>query len=312
VAEDDGIFRQEALDALSRSDDAGNLLQLMPNWTRWAYALLVIAACAGLSFSVFAFVGEYASGAAVVRVDGKTELTAAAAGTVDEVRVQPGERVKKGQLLVRFHVASEQAELERLSAEEQEQLAKLLRDPGDQAARTALVSLRPQLELARARVEQRSARATRDGIVSDVLIRPGQLLAAGDLIVSLLSDDTRFTVVAFLPGQYRPLLHAGQPIGLRLAGFPHSVEQLTIERVGEEVVGPSEVKRYLGQALGDALQIGGPVVLVTAQLPARTFLSDSHALSFYDGLPGVAEARVRSQRVIVALIPGLSWVFGDG
>jgi membrane fusion protein (multidrug efflux system) len=308
----DDIFRKEALDALGRSEDAGSLLQLAPTWTRWAYWLLVFALCAGLSFSVFAYVGEYATGPAVVRIDGKTELTATAAGTVDEVLVQPGEHVQKGQLLVRFHVASEQAELESLSAGMQDQLAKLLRDPTDQAARTALVSIRSQLELAHARVEQRSARATRDGIVSDVMIRPGQLLAAGDLIVSLLSEDTRFTVVAFVPGQYRPLLHAGQPLDLRLAGFPHAIEQLTIERVGEEVVGPSEAKRYLGQAVGDALRLEGPVVLIKAQLPSRTFLADSRALSFYDGLPGMAEARVRSQRVIMALIPGLRWVFGDG
>jgi multidrug resistance efflux pump len=310
--ENSGIFRKEALVALDDRGGRGELLHLSPSWTRWAYVLLVLVIAGTVSFSIFASVGEWAIGPAVVRVDGRTDLTATAAGTVAAVEVQPGQHVQAGQLLVRFYMAQEQAELSVLTGEIESNLVKLLRDPGDQAVRQALTALRAQKEQAEARVAERSLRAPRAGIVSDVRIRPGQLLAAGDLALSLVGDDAHFVLVAFLPGRYRPLLSAGQPLVLRLAGFPHALEHLTIDSVGDDVVGPAEAKRYLGQELGDATVVEGPVVLVKASLPAHTFVNDDKTLRFYEGLPGSAEARVRGQRVLTALVPGLRGIVGDG
>jgi biotin carboxyl carrier protein len=313
VAEEhSGIFRKEALVALDDHAGSGELLHLSPSWTRWAYALLVLVIAGAVSFCLFASVGEYATGPAVVRVEGRTDLTAISAGTVAAVEVQPGQHVQAGQLLVRFYEAQEQAELTRLATEIEGQLVKLLREPNDQTARQSLTALRAQKELAEARVAERSLKAPRAGVVSDVRIRPGQLLAAGDLALSLVGDDARFVVVAFLPGRYRPLIATGMPLVLRLSGFPHALEHLAIDSVGDDVVGPAEAKRYLGPGLGDATVIDGPVVLVKASLPAHTFVNDDKTLSFYEGLPGIAEARVRGQRVLVALVPGLHWIVGDG
>ena len=114
------------------------------------------------------------------------------------------------------------------------------------------------------------------------------------------------------PAAIARCLAAGQPLVLRLAGFPHALEHLTIDSVGDDVVGPAEAKRYLGQELGDATIVEGPVVLVKATLPAHTFVNDDKTLRFYEGLPGSAEARVRGERVITALVPGLRGIVGDG
>jgi membrane fusion protein (multidrug efflux system) len=309
---DSGIFRKEALEALDDQGRGGELLHLSPAWTRWAYWLLVFVIAGSLSFASFATVGEYASGPAVVRVDGKTDLTATMPGTVAGVEVQPGQHVTTGQLLVRFYSADEQAELERLQSEFEGQLIKVLRDPSDQAARTTLTTLRAQKDQAESRVARRSVRAPRDGVVSDVRIRPGQLLGAGDLVMSILGDDARFSVIVLLPGQYRPLLHSGMSLDLRLSGFPRAVERTAIQSVGDDVVGPAEAKRYLGPELADALPVTGSIVLVKARLSGRTFVSDDKTFSFYDGLPGTAEVRVRSQRVLSALVPGLRWILRDG
>jgi membrane fusion protein (multidrug efflux system) len=310
---DSGLFRSEAVQALEEGDAAsGELIHLSPRWLRSAYWLLAAAVAGSLSFSAFAFVGEYASGAAVVRVDGRTDLTATASGTVDKVLVQPGQHVAAGQLLVRFNVASESAELERLQMEFDGTLLKLLRDPNDQAARQSLTSLRAQKELAAARVKQRSVRAPHAGIVSDLRIRRGQLLQAGDLVLSLNGQGTRFYVVAFLPGQYRPLVHPGMPLRLRLTGFPRANALTTIDSVGDEVVGPAEARRYLGPDVADALAITGPIVLVKGRLAGTSFTSDGKRFNFYDGLTGNAEARVRAQRVLAVLVPGLRWVLTDG
>jgi membrane fusion protein (multidrug efflux system) len=308
----ENLFRKEALEALDAgAEEKGELLHIAPGWARSTYWVLVAAVLGSLSFAAFATVGEYATGPAVVKIAGRSDLTATAAGTVERVDVQPGQHVQKGQLLVRFNGVQETAELERLDTEFEGQLVKLLRDPSDQAARAALTSLRAQRELAQARVEQRSLRAPRDGVVSDLRIRPNQLLQAGDLVLSLVGDGTRFYVVAFVPGQYRPLLHPGLTLRLRLSGFQRSSEMVTVESVGDEVVGPSEARRYLGQEGADLVPIEGPVVLVKARLAAPTFTSEDKTFNYYEGLTGTAEARVRSQRVLVALVPGLRWVVPD-
>jgi membrane fusion protein (multidrug efflux system) len=310
---DGELFRKEALDALEAANArSGEVLHISPSWTRSAYWVLLAALAGSLSFGAFGTVGEYASGPAVVRVEGRLDLTATANGTVERVAVQPGQRVAAGQLLVRFNGAQETAELERLDTEFEGQLAKLLRDPNDQAARQALTSLRAQRALAASRVEQRSLRAPRAGVVSDLRIRPGELLNAGELALSLMGDDTRFYVVAFLPGQYRPLLRRGMALRLRLNGFPRASQLVTVDSVGDEVVGPTEAKRFLGHEAADVLPITGPIVLVKAQLPGATFRSEDKTFNFYEGLPGSAEARVRSERVLVALVPGLRWLFPDG
>jgi membrane fusion protein (multidrug efflux system) len=316
----DELFRKEALDALDETaSTTGALLDISPGWARSAYLVLVAAALSSLSFAAFATVGDYASGPAVVRVEGRLDLTATASGTVERVDVHSGEHVKAGQVLVRFNVAQERGELDRLQTELEGQLAKLLRDPKDQAARETLTSLRAQRDLAQSRLEQRAVRAPREGIVSDLRIRSGELLVAGERVLSLVvapaggsSDGTRFIVVAFLPGQYRPLLHPGMLLGLRLSGFPRSSVLLTIDSVGDEIVGPAEVKRYLGQESGDALSVNGPVVLVKARLHGATFDAEDKTLHFYDGLPGTAEARVRAQPLLLALIPGLREAMTNG
>jgi len=306
------LFREEALQTLQRgADDEGDLLRISPAWTRWAYWVLVAAVLAALAYGVLGTVNEYAPGPAVVRVAGRVDVTATSGGTVVAIDVQPGQRVARGQTLVRFHDASERAELARLDQELEAQLVKLLRDPADRGARESLTSLRAQRDLAEARMAERSLRAPAAGVVSDVRIRPGQPLGAGSLAVSLIRDDAQFSLLAFLPGNARPLLKIGMPLRMELMGFAYSYQELTIDALGDEVVGPAEAKRFLGPDLGDALALSGPVVLVKANLPRRTFTSDGRTFHYYDGTPAVAEARVRRRPILVAIIPALRRLWGD-
>jgi membrane fusion protein (multidrug efflux system) len=307
------LFRQEALQAQDDGKrDKGALLRLTPRWLASVYPLLLCVVAGSLSFASFATVDEFASGPAVVRVESRVDLTAGVAGTVEALLVTPGQRVEAGAPLVRFKGTQEKAELERLDSELEGQLVRLLRDPGDQAARQALTSLRAARTLAAARLADRVVIAPGAGIVSDVRIRPGELLQAGDHVLSLIGEGTRFYVVALLPGSYRPLLHAGQTLRLALNGFQRSSELVTIESVGDQVIGPAEARRFLGPDVADALTVDGPVVLVKATLRQPSFAADKKRFNYYDGLPGRAEARVRSQRVVALFIPGLTWLVGDG
>src|SRR5262249_37984843 len=184
----------------------GDLLRISPSWTRWAYWLLVLVLVAGLLYAVLGTIDEYASGPAVVRVEGRTDITATTAGVVEAVLAQPGQRVTAEQALVRLYGRHEVAELERIEPEFQLRQNQLLSNPADTATRQALTTLTAQREQARMRKEERIVKAKQAGWVSDVRIRPGQLLGLGEVVLSLLGDDAHFSIIAIVPGHHRPML----------------------------------------------------------------------------------------------------------
>lgn len=305
------IFRPEALEfAASGRSAEGEVLALSSRWTGWAYWLVLLALAAGLLLCATAQVHQVATGPAVVHMTGRSDVTAAASGSVRSIEVRAGQRVEAGQALVRLEAAREAAELDRLQRELDLQLVKLLRDPADQAARQAFASLRAERELAAVKLEEKTIRAPHAGRAGDLRIRSGQRLEAGDVVVTLLGDDARGSLVAMLPGQYRPQLRPGMPLRFEVTGYSHSYLDLEIASVGTELIGPGEVRRSLRQPIADTVKTDGPVVLVEARLPGGSFRVDRLSLDFYPGMSGVAEARVRSESLLVALVPGLRLLDG--
>ncbi|HKE14463.1 MAG TPA: hypothetical protein VKB80_06350, partial [Kofleriaceae bacterium] len=78
---------------------------------------------------------------------------------------------------------------------------------------------------------------------------------------------------------------------------------------GQEVIGPQEARRYVGDKIADALPIKGPVVIVRAPLGKRTFVSRDKTYTYADGMTAQAEVSVRKRRVLVALVPALEKIF---
>ncbi len=192
------LFRKEALDYHQGTAEAGgSVLRLSPAWLRWSYWLLVVIAIAGAIFATVGTVHEYAEGAAVVRVVGRTDLTAKAAGTVAAVEVTPGQQVAPGTVLVRFYTAQEAGELDKINKEFELQMIKTLRDPADKLARQAMTSLLSQRDLAESRLEERTVRAPHAGIASDIRIRQGQPL--GDERFPSKFDVCRLQVILLEP-----------------------------------------------------------------------------------------------------------------
>src|SRR5262249_1794166 len=122
--------------------------------------------------------------------------------------------------------------------------------------------------------------------------------------------EARAQVAVLLPGQYRPLLARGLPLRLELQGYPYSYQRLAVRTVGDEVVGPEEARRYLGRGIADAAPIEGPVVLAFADLPSPTSAADGRRYRFHDGMWGRAEVRVRSERILEAMVPGFKALSG--
>jgi membrane fusion protein (multidrug efflux system) len=307
VADEDGegLFRKEAIDAHYGVRGEGAVLRLVPSWTRWTFGVLSAALGFALLYAIVGTVDEYASGVAIVRVQGRRELTARLPGAIASMEVKPGQRVRRGEVLVRFH--GDDVELERLEHDYEMALVKVLDDPTGGAARARLIAVRDQRDAARAAVAEREIHAPVDGIVSDVRLGPGKVVEPGQTVVSLVPDDARFEAIAVLPGSYRPRLRVGMPMRLSMAGYAHSYSDVTIDTIADQAVGGEEIRRFLPKELADTLAIGdgGTFVLVTARLRAKTFEADGKALEYFDGMQGVAEARVDTKSVLVTLVPGL-------
>lgn len=304
----DDLFRQEALEHYFQDlNDQGHLLQLSPRWTQWTYPVLLSLVAAALVFSLVASVHEYADGAALVRVEGRDDIVAPLSGTVSAIEVRPGQRVDAGDLLVGLYSAQEAAELERLEREFELGLLNRLRHPADPNVERALGALQARKRQAEARLEERSVRAPRPGVVSDVRVRPGQPLTPGEVLLTLRAQQQDPSIVAVFPGYYRPLIRIGMPLRLELEGYRYAYQQLTVDGITDEVFGPAEARRLLGPG-GDTVPLSGPVVLVTARLPSDTFESDGRRFAYHDGISGRAEIRVRSERLITTLVPALETV----
>ncbi|MCK4342137.1 MAG: hemolysin D [Phycisphaerae bacterium] len=323
------LFRREAVEhhaSVGRS--RGDLLRITPSWTRWTYWLLLLIVVGGLLYTVLGTVPEYAEGPAVIWRE-RTFVTATAAGTVAAIKVQAGDPVEAGHLLIHFHDAEELAEYKQLEHAYDLQLINNLRDPLDQATRQELKRLRTQRELAAARLDERCVRAPRAGMVGDIRIRAGQHFMPGDILLTLLPDDERDSdeqrrtrksdatgtigprVVAMLPAHYGPLLEKDMIFRLELTGFPNIEAEAEIDSVGQAALGPGAIRRYLGTEIADAVSVQGPIVLVHARLKENEFEIDGKHCRFGHGMQGLAAISVRTERIVYTLIPGLKELPGD-
>ncbi len=305
IADADGnlLFRPEAI-AARKAQRLGEVLRLRPLWVHWGYAGLVLMTLAGGVFVAIGRVGTYSAGPAVVRTQARSEITAPSGGSVRAVAVAPGHAVAAGDLLVQLDDTQERAEVDRLTGAFEAQVRNRMLAPAADATGEAVAGLRLELDRAQARAEQRQVRAPAEGTVGEIRIRPGQPVATGEPLLSLVDARGGYEVLAFLPGGDRPQLTAGMTLRLRLAGFPQAHEDLVIAAISDEIVGPAEAARYLGPQLADSLSLGGPVVIVHARIPDDGFTADGKRYQWHDGLGGRAEVRVKSESILATVIPG--------
>ena len=299
------LFRREAFDAYVTWQEHGDVLRVSPRWLGWTFWLLVAVFAAAVVYMVVGTVNEYSTGLAVVRINGRTEIAATVAGTISEILVVPGQRVREGEILVHLHDTAAVAEYRRIEEEFEAQLRNLLRAPGDAGLRQTVASLRAQKDRAASQIEERLIRAAHSGTVSDVRIRQGQALSPGDILLSLIDDESDLGVIALMPGGDRPLIAPGMLMRLELSGYQYAYQNLTVDSVADEVIGPAEVNRYLGPTIGDSIELTGPVVLVRAHLPTTRFVVDDEEYRYHDGMQGIAEVRVRSRTILQHLFPEL-------
>jgi membrane fusion protein (multidrug efflux system) len=299
------IFREEALEAYAVHRHNADVIRVSPRWSDWAYWVIVAFVAVSVGFAAIAHMARYSTGPAVVRVANRSAVTAHMSATVAAVEVTSGQRIKAGQRLARFYDAEQKATVELLDHEFATQLRLHMLEPSHQAAEQAVHTLRLDLDRARAALQDRTVRARHAGIVSDIRVRPGQSVAPGDVVMSIIDDESDLYVEAFLPGDARPKLAPGMPLRLEMNGYRYAYQTLSIDAVSTGVIGPSEARRFLGSQISDVVSITGPVVLVRARLTGRQFEADGHRYLYHDGMQATAEVQLRSQRLLAALVPSL-------
>jgi multidrug efflux pump subunit AcrA (membrane-fusion protein) len=301
------LFRPEAVEAYRERTEEGDVIRVAPGWSRtmyWALLGMLIVGVLGISVGT---VSQYSAGPAVVKLEGRSDVFAPAAGAVEAIEVAPGERVREGQVLARLTDTQERANYDATRADFHTQLRNRLLDPTDEAAASQSQALRRQLDAAAAALEQRVLRAPRDGVVTDIGVDAGQHVDVGNSVMAVVDDSIgALELVAFLPGGDRPQIAPGMAMRLELDGFDYAYQDLVVLTVSEGVVGPHEAKRLLGEQLADTLPIAnGGVVMVRAQLASPTFESDGNVYPYHDGMGGKVEVRLRDETILEMLIPAL-------
>lgn len=304
------FFRAEALDANERNfTDSGRLLKNDPGWARWTWGLVLAGFVGAFVLGLVGSVHEYASGPAIVRIGQRIDVASQVDASVVAVDAIPGAQVAAGDALARLHGATEAAEIANLEGELEQLLRRRLAAPGDTATEMSLVETRTALERARDRLAQRIVRSPTAGVVGDVRVRPGQHLSAGELLLSVIADEEKRSVLGLIPGHFGPQLTVGQRLRLSLVGYPDLSFHLDVVAVGEEVIGPQEARQALGGSIADAPPVGGPVVLVEGRLETDSFSDGEREWLFRDGMQGSMEIRVRSRPILLQLVPGLERAF---
>lgn len=211
-----------------------------------------------------------------------TTLATGRAGRVDGITADEGDRVKKGQALIRINASAAYAELKQAEAthasakatfERTQSLArrKLASDAQLESAQAALAQAEAALELARARISDAVLRAPHGGYVSDRTIAIGEYASPGVPLMELVDIDT-VKVIARVPERDVDTLEPGAEATFTVDAVGPETFSGTVHRIGitaDPAARTFEVEVRVKNP-GQRLK---PGMLARVQLPRRS-LSD--------------------------------------
>lgn len=158
------------------------------------------------------------------------DVTTEVAGMIVEIPLDSGSTVKKGDVLVKLNADTDTAHLHVLEAAVELAQTTYERDKAQysigavsKAALDAdiadLKEKKAQLEAQTSLVEKKTIRAPFSGKAGIVIVNEGQYINPGDKIVPL-QDLTSVLVDFFVPQQAIDRIKVGQPISLKVDGYP--------------------------------------------------------------------------------------------
>lgn len=172
-------------------------------------------------------------------------ITARVSQTVDQVRFESGQQVRKGDVLVTLSNREQQAELKEAGVSLAE--AQRLFERQQSLAQRQLIAAslvdaqRARRDETRARVEQLRAQAADhvisapfDGVLGLRQVSPGSLVSPGTVITTL-DDIARIKVDFSVPERYLARVAAGQPVLAASDAYPDAEFSGSITSVGSRV-----------------------------------------------------------------------------
>ncbi len=171
----------------------------------------------------------------VIRLASRTQ------GTIDQVHVEAGDRVDRGDLLLELDLSEHRAELARARAQEEEAQLEydrsqqlrgegVVSDADFQRARVALQIHRSQRQLWETRIAYGRVMAPRDAVVTDRFVEPGEAVEAQDTLFELAAMDE----LVMRPGvSERDVVHleVGQSLPITLDALPDETLEGRIRRI---------------------------------------------------------------------------------
>ncbi|QJR17282.1 efflux RND transporter periplasmic adaptor subunit [Pelagibacterium halotolerans] len=220
-----------------------------------------------------------------VRPVQSADISAQVAGIANQVHVQAGDAVAAGDVLVEIDAtdlnlqlrqqqsALSSTEIQLNAARQTLDRVRSLAERGStpqanldaaiaevDGLEASLASLQSQVEQVQTNIGRTIIRAPFDGMVSNRMVEPGQVVSQGAVVVSLV-DLSRVTVDAMVPLAQTASITAGQTASLEVQGLDGSVFEAAVERinpVAEE--GTRSVVVHLGLDNPDSRLRGGMFV----------------------------------------------------
>jgi biotin carboxyl carrier protein len=316
-ADKSSLYRGEALEAHRTRGQEGTLVQLSPTWVKRAYPMLVVTILLAMVFAVFIKVPTYSTGSAVIVFEGSTSVTATATGTVAAVRVHESEAVKRGDPLVELSSPDEVAQLKAAETEWHDTEVQFLFDQTDPQVSRALVTAATARDHALARVEARTIRAPRDGVVTNLHVKEGLAVQLGSYVMQITDENSEIEVLAFVPSKDGPRIRTGMGLQLELDGYTKARAIGTITHVQSDAVSATEAAKLGGEMLAESIAkelsaaLSVTWIAVRARLPSRTFKTEHHTYHYHHGMHAKVEVKIQSKPFLATLVPGFEKYLPD-
>ncbi len=142
-------------------------------------------------------------------------------------------------------------------------------------------------------------RASRDGVVASSLVRPGQMVSAGQALLSLLPAGSTLQAQLLVPSRAVGFIEPGSRVVLRYRAFPYQKFGQQYGRVADisrSALSPSDVSSLVGQ------QVQEPLYRVLVDLDRQSVMAYGKAEPVRPGMAVDADVLMERRRLV-------EWVF---
>lgn len=142
-----------------------------------------------------------------------------------------------------------------------------------------------------------------NGVVSSALVRNGQNVTSGTLLLSIVPKGSPLQAQLLVPSSSIGFVHVGTDVALHFQAFPYQkfgIQHGVVTDVSRSALSPSEVTALLGEAAPT-----DPMYLVYAQLPSQAIQAYGEDLPLTPGMTVDADLLLDHRKVIEWLLEPL-------